>query len=75
MLRKDFSAQLQEVITSNHGIRDALDSFSERLSGTESRISSAEDQLNNLDDVSATTQRKVFALTMVRRPWKTARAD
>ena len=62
-LRKDFSAQLKEVITSNHEIKEALDSFSERLSGAETRISSAEDQLNNLANVSATTQRKMLALT------------
>ncbi|KAG7520154.1 extracellular calcium-sensing receptor-like [Solea senegalensis] len=61
-LWKDFSAQLQEVITSNHGIREALDSFSERLSGAESRISSAEDHLNILDIVSASTQRRMLAL-------------
>uniref|UniRef100_A0A8C3ARA1 Transposase n=1 Tax=Cyclopterus lumpus TaxID=8103 RepID=A0A8C3ARA1_CYCLU len=40
----------------------ALESFSERLGGAESRISSAEDQLNNLANVSATTQRKMLAL-------------
>lgn len=61
-LRKDFSAQLKEVITSNHEIKEALESFSARLGGAESRISSAEDQLNNLASVSATTQRKMLAL-------------
>ncbi|TNN75584.1 LINE-1 type transposase domain-containing protein 1 [Liparis tanakae] len=62
-LRKDFSAQLNEVIISNHQIKEALESFSERLSGAESRISSTEDQLSNLANVSATTQRKMLALT------------
>ena len=42
-IRKDLSAQLQEVITSNHRIKEAINTFSERLSGAESRISSAED--------------------------------
>ncbi|TNN87320.1 hypothetical protein EYF80_002522 [Liparis tanakae] len=61
-LRKNFSAQLKEVITSNHEIKEALKSFSERLGGAASCISSAEDQLNNLASVSATTQRKMLAL-------------
>lgn len=62
-LRKDFTAQLQEVICSNHGIKEAINSFSERLSNAETRISSAEDRLNDLDATSTTSQRKMLALT------------
>ena len=75
-LRKDF-AQLQEVITSNHGIREALDSFSERLSGAESCINSAEDQLNNLNNVSAMhpLKERCWHSPGQWRPWKTASSD
>ena len=44
-LRKDFS-KLKEVITSNHEIKEALDSFSERLSGAEAASKSSNFKAN-----------------------------
>lgn len=62
-LRKDFTTQLQEVITSNQGIKEAINSFSERLDHAETRISSAEDQISDLDAKATSSQRDVLALT------------
>ena len=42
-LRNDFSTQLHEVVSSNREIKQAIETFSERLTGAETRIGSAEE--------------------------------
>lgn len=63
-VRNEFSAQLHEVVSSNHEIKEAIGTFSERLTEVESRISAAEDQISSLTDVTNTTQEKANKLAM-----------
>lgn len=63
-VRNEFSTQLHEVVTSNHEIKEAIGTFSERLTAAESRISAAEDQISSLTRVTDTTQEKVHKLVM-----------
>lgn len=61
-LRKDFKTQLQEVVSSNQGIREAINSFSDRLEQAETRIGSAEDVITDLEAKVTKTQRDMLAL-------------
>ncbi|KAE8288384.1 hypothetical protein D5F01_LYC12253 [Larimichthys crocea] len=63
-VRNEFSTQLHDVISSNHEIKEAIGTFSERLTQAESRISAAEDQIASLTEATDTTREKVHKLDM-----------
>ncbi|KAE8278211.1 hypothetical protein D5F01_LYC23701 [Larimichthys crocea] len=63
-VRNEFSTQLHDVISSNHEIKEAIGTFSERLTQAESRISAAEDQIASLTEATDTTREKVRKLDM-----------
>lgn len=63
-LKIHFTAQLQEVITSNQEIKDAIGVFSERLTSAETRISKVEDDVSSLTSKEASLQKKLQELLL-----------
>ncbi|KAM7377774.1 hypothetical protein PAMA_012931 [Pampus argenteus] len=63
-VRNDFSTKLHNVISSNHEIKEAIDTFSERLTQAESCISAAEDRISSLTEATDTTREKIHKLDM-----------
>ena len=64
LMRADVSTQIQEVITSNQEIKEAIAVFSERLTSAESRISKAEGDVSSLASKESSLQKKVHKLTL-----------
>lgn len=58
-MRNEFSAQLHKVVSSNREIKEAIGTFSERLTEAETRISTVEDQIASLETLANATQKKV----------------
>lgn len=63
-LKIHFTAQLQEVITSNQEIKDAIGVFSERLTSAETRISKVEDDVSSLTSKEASLHKKLQELQL-----------
>lgn len=59
-IKNDFSTQLHDVVLSNQEIKEAIRTFSERLTEAETHIST--DQITSLATLANTTQKKVQKL-------------
>lgn len=63
-LQEVVSTQLHEVISSNREIKEAIGTFSKRITEAEGRIGAAEDQISSLTKFTDTTREQVQTLAI-----------